>query len=425
MTGRHSPGFLRKQAARADGGEEGRGPRRQALERRRRRVRRRALAAVLPAALVLALGGGRLFGADSSDRSAPLRRPTHVGAAERADPVSSTLVFGTRAQRGDALWISLLTYNHSKRKGAIVFIPPHTAVEVPGRGLQSMAEALSSGGVPLLLMSAETLLGMDIDRYLQLSEGDARMLFEATGPISVDVPAEVRVGAGPNTARVVFEQGRQRLDPSFLVQLLYTVGLDVDDVELGNRHLAFWQGFFRAFPDEEELVRALRKARTALGKSDAEGAEHERFFETMGSLPDEDRLLETIPVEQVSVGGGELYFADGKELAAFLRDTVGTSSAADNAIRVQVLNGNGEPGIGQAVAARLVDEGFKVILSSNARSFDYDKTLIITYGESSEAEAAAERARELLGLGQVQVSEQWQGIVDLTIVVGKDFLRKL
>ena len=423
MRGRHSPRFLRREAARS-AAEEGRGPRRNVLERRKRRARRRAIAGILLAGLLLVAGAGRLLSAVSADQDGPARKTPEVPATERGDPVSSTLVFGTREQGDEVVWISLLTYDHDNREGAIVFIPPHTAVEVPGRGLQSMAEAHTSGGIPLLLMSAETLLGMDVDRYLELSEGDARMLFEATGPVSVDVPAEVRVGAGRNTARVVFEQGRQRLDAAFLVQLLYTVGLDVDDIELGNRHLAFWQGLFRAV-DEQELAQALHQARAALAESDAKADDHERFFKAMASLPEEDRTIGTIPVEQVSVGGGELYFADGKELAAFLEETVGTSSQAENAIRVQVLNGNGEPGIGQAVAARLVDEGFKVILSSNARSFDYDKTLIITYGESAQAEAAAQRARELLGLGEVQVSEQWQGIVDLTIVVGKDFLRKL
>jgi hypothetical protein len=31
--------------------------------------------------------------------------------------------------------------------------------------------------------------------------------------------------------------------------------------------------------------------------------------------------------------------------------------------------------------------------------------------------------RELLGLGEIQVSPQTQGIVELTVVVGRDFLR--
>ena len=71
----------------------------------------------------------------------------------------------------------------------------------------------------------------------------------------------------------------------------------------------------------------------------------------------------------------------------------------------------------------LKEEGFRVILSGNARRFDYETTIIVTYDESEEGQALAERARELLGVGEVQISAQHQGSVDLTIVLGKDFLR--
>jgi hypothetical protein len=95
----------------------------------------------------------------------------------------------------------------------------------------------------------------------------------------------------------------------------------------------------------------------------------------------------------------------------------------DDDVRVQVLNGNGVPGIGEEVAARLQGEDFRVILSGNAQRLDYRKTLIVTYDESPQGQKQAERAQDLLGVGEVQVSAQGQGIVDLTIVVGKDFVR--
>jgi hypothetical protein len=75
----------------------------------------------------------------------------------------------------------------------------------------------------------------------------------------------------------------------------------------------------------------------------------------------------------------------------------------------------------------LIGEGFQVVLTGNAPGFPgrtYPHTLIITYDPSSQGQARADRARRLLGVGKVQISEQQQGIVDLTIVVGKDFPRK-
>jgi LytR cell envelope-related transcriptional attenuator len=132
-----------------------------------------------------------------------------------------------------------------------------------------------------------------------------------------------------------------------------------------------------------------------------------------------------LPVEQVSVGGSELYATSADELTAFLSDVVGRAGAPKDEIEVQVLNGNGQPGIGQELADRLIGHGFKVVISSNARNFNYDKTLIIQYDDTERGDRIAEQARSLIGLGEVQISENQQGIVDLTIVVGKDFLRTL
>jgi hypothetical protein len=140
-------------------------------------------------------------------------------------------------------------------------------------------------------------------------------------------------------------------------------------------------------------------------------------------LDGKSRTLTSLPATQVSVGGNELYEVNHEELVEFFEGTVGMEPVTDDDVRVQVLNGNGVPGIGEEVAARLQGEDFRVILSGNAQRLNYRKTLIVTYDESPQGQKQAERAQDLLGVGEVQVSAQGQGIVDLTIVVGKDFVR--
>lgn len=402
---------------------EGRGPRRAALEERRRAQRRHNFMTGGGAAflLVIAVVIGAVVLAD--EPRSPEERPEATPSVAQGDPLTTILVFGTRERGGDeAVWISLLSLDSATGKGSVVYVPAHTAVQVPGRGLQALGDSLSSGGVPLLLVTAENLLGVEIDHHLDLSDGDARALFESVGDLSVDVPTEVRVRAGKDTARVVFTVGRQRLSSEFLVPLLYTIGVDGDDQELGSRHLAFWQAFFEAFgSDQQSLGRAVESSGGALAASDLAPEDIAGFLADLARLPEDDRRVTLLPVTQVSVGGDELYRADEEELRGFVAETIGSQAPTDDEIRVQVLNGNGVPGIGQAVARLLVGHGFKVVQSDNAQRFNYPETLIVTYDSSPQGQAAAERARELLGVGEVQVSAQQQGIVDLTIVVGKDF----
>jgi len=399
------------------------GPRSEALRSRRAKARRKLFTTGGVAGLVavlLAIGGVAYLATDQGPKDTPAPQPS--GSLE--DSVTSTLIFGSRETGGGAVWLALVTYDHDTETGSVVYIPAHTAVEVPGRGLQGVGDALASGGPPLLMVSTENLLGIDVDNYLDLSDRDARVLFEATGPISVDVPAEVSVAVGNDRSRLIFDEGLQRLGASFLVELLYIRGLDSDDVELGNRHVAFWDALFDSFASEpENLAEAVRSAGGSLVESDADPADHARLLSALARLDRSERIITSLPVQQVSVGGSELYSVDRAEVVALLEDLDIGSGTQQDEVRVQVLNGNGVPGIGQEVSKRLIDAGFRVVLTGNARRLNYQTTLIITYDASEAGQALAERARKLVGVGQVQVSEQSQGIVDLTIVIGKDFLR--
>jgi hypothetical protein len=320
--------------------------------------------------------------------------------------------------------MDLLSYDAATDSGAVVYIPSHTAVEVPGRGLMAVGESLRSGGVPLLLVSVETLLGVPVDHYVELSDSDAVALFEEVGAITVDVPGEVRVRAGVNETRLVFDDGPQRLPPRFLGDLLFTIGAGGDDAELGGRHLAFLKGLFDKFAnDPSELERRVTAAGGSLAESDLSPERVGDLLRRLAELPVGDRALASLPVQPVSVAGDELYRSEPAELAAFLDETVGDAPEETGETLVQILNGNGVPGIGQQVAEELGGADFRVILSGNAQRLDYRRTQIVTYDGSAEGLGTARRVREILGVGEVKTSSQGQDIVDLTIVVGKDYLR--
>jgi anionic cell wall polymer biosynthesis LytR-Cps2A-Psr (LCP) family protein len=403
------------------------GPRKAALRKRRRRQRLVKLGStiILAAAVITAgvIAGARIKDAvDDNERSAKV---AGGGAVANQEPIT-TLVFGTReTSRGQpvvASWMNLITVDPREDRGSIIYIPAHTAAEVPGRGLMALGDAYRSGGIPLLLVSAENFLGVPIDRYVELSDKDARVLFEATGPLTIDVPQEIRIPLRNSQTRIVMASGPQELGPQSLVKFLYLRGESQDDIDLASRHLAFWVSLLDAMDDPKDLARAVTSAGAALSESDATTEQHARFFQGLAALPRADVTITTLPVTPSSTGDSELYGTDADELSQFLAEVVGAKAAQDQ-IRVQLLNGNGVPGIGKDVAEELVGQGFRIILSGNAQRLNYRKTLIIAYDSSAEGLALAERAKELLGVGEVQVSQQSQGIVDLTIVVGKDYLR--
>ena len=402
-------------------------PRRQ-RRRRHRRAGQRRFVAGLVAALV---AGAATFGiAETIEKDPEGESPRSRSAVAGAEvaPVgepTTTLVYSIRenAESRGPIWLTLLTYDPARDRSSAIYIPAHLASEVPGRGLMPLSEGWVSGGPSLLLSSTENLLGLSIDRYVELSDNDAELLFDETGPLTVDVPTEVTVPEGSSQTRLVFDEGPQELTSELLVELIYTRGFDIDDAELGSRILAFWDALFEAYDgDGQEFAGLINDVGAAL-QSDATSEDVGGFFASMVNSPDENRLLVSLPVRSIAAGDSELYNTDLAEMSELLTDAIGNVSSSEDDVRVQILNGNGQPGIGTEVADRLIGEGFRVILSGNARDFDYETTLIVTYDDTEEGQALAQRARDLLGVGEVQISAQRQGSVDLTIVIGKDFLR--
>jgi polyisoprenyl-teichoic acid--peptidoglycan teichoic acid transferase len=348
---------------------------------------------------------GRSVAGDSSDRT-------------------TYLVVGTETSSSgiEVSWMTLIGVDAAASSASIAYLPAHTAYEVPGQGLQGIGEALSTGGISLISVSVENMLGVPIDHFIELPATDAEAFFEHTGDLTVNVPQEVRVSAGADTAQVLFDAGEQVLPPRFQTDLLYEVGLDGDETELGSRHLAFWQAFVETHSgDPQALKSAVAASSGALDSSDSSSAEQASFFTDLVSLSPEEVTISSLPVEEEVTGETELYSISDADIRSFVGETFGEVPNAGDEVRVQILNGNGQPGMAQAVAERLVGKGYRVVLSGNADEL-YEETRLVIYESTPEAEAAGERAGELLGVGDLQVSVQQQGIVDLTIVVGKDFI---
>lgn len=90
-------------------------------------------------------------------------------------------------------------------------------------------------------------------------------------------------------------------------------------------------------------------------------------------------------------------------------------------IRVEVLNGSGQEGVGGKVAAVLRDAGFQVVSVRNADRFDYPRTLVAARGaDVGRAQAVAHK------LDGSQIIRQRAPVDwDVTVVVGRDQARAL
>jgi hypothetical protein len=119
-------------------------------------------------------------------------------------------------------------------------------------------------------------------------------------------------------------------------------------------------------------------------------------------------------VGALAVSWGYATFRPGVETT---RDLATVGTPARRVIRVQVLNGSGEGGIGSRVASFLRQGGFQVVEVRNADRSDYLASLVV----ARRADPVSARAVARYLGGPPVIRQSWDSdVADVTVVLGSD-----
>ena len=391
--------------------------------RRKRTLRRRVIggAAIgVPLLLILIVLVSQIGGGGN-----PAPAPRALGNAAEGEQVSYLLV-GTRAGdvSGQADWLAVVAIDRSGLNPITLFIPTSTLTEIPGYGYDSIGKAMALGRVPLQEIAVENMLGIQIDHTLLLPDGTLSRVVDRSGGVEVNIKERLLAPRGNNVLVPVFQPGRQRLDGPRAVRYIEYQGQNEDELARFGRAKAVWEGLYDRFAgDGASRLAEIWESFGASLVTDAQPADVGAFFAAFAGAGSAARSYVPLPVEAVGSGGDEGAFrVKEEELAARVQSSFAASLPAagpGRGARVQILNGNGEPEIGLAVADILVPAGFRIADTGNASSFGFAATRIVVYRE--EDIDIAQQIRALLKLGQIEIGRTRQTIVDVTIVVGRDF----
>lgn len=399
-------------------------------EQRRRRRRQRALRTVGIVAGLALLGAGGVAIWDLFDRAdqAPVTQPTGDGTQvlpEGVDP-QPTILFATVTDEGPATSLALLAWDRLDEDVTLVFIPAATVADIPGRGLLQLGSAHDLGGPALLATSVDNLLGIQTDAIVTMTEQDWATVFTRVGGLEVAVEQRLRATDEDGETSIRFQPGEQDLDGPRVAELLTLIQPAEAELSRLPRQQRVLESFFALLAEDEDAVGALfddqPPAIPALADQDAA---RELFVAAAEAIEDGTFTTLTLPVVPRGSGSTASYEIDRDRADAVIRERLGASAptaVAAEARRLQVLNGNGTPGIGQDVAELLIPLGFRIVLTGNADSFDNEVTQIIVYSSDPEPFEAARTVRDTLGVGDVVLSDTPQSVVDITIVIGRDFL---
>jgi hypothetical protein len=375
--------------------------RRRALRRRqRRRQVFKSAAAVAGGVALIAV----TIAAWPHHQATPGHNPTAAKQAASAAHASPPVLIAQADAQGNAASLMLLVPGAKDKGGSIVLMPPGTMTEVASLGLQPLGQSLALGGAQRLQATVENLLGAAIGGVLVFDDAHLAQLVQPAGPLDVKVPMRVEQVTPDGQVNPLYEPGPHRLAPGDVPAFLSVKGQGTDLDRL-VRHQAFFDAWLARMKAQPAAVPAappgLRKALQALLSGPV--TTHVLPVRSLGTTSD-----------------GELYHVDQAELQSLVASVFpGTKPGAAGRPRVQVLNGTRALGLAQSAADKLVPAGVQVTLTGNAGRLDYDETQVVFY--RPEDEAAAQRVQRALGLGRLVLSRNPIDVVDVTVIVGRDY----
>jgi hypothetical protein len=292
--------------------------------------------------------------------------PTNPAPVAPTGSVSELVLFVVETPTDPLVAVVASTSDGESRA---VVIPANLPITIPGQGEGLVSDVVADSGRPGQI-AVSNMLGVWVDHHAVTDLAHLSAVIDRAGGLAI---------------------GGVRRTGSETVASLESGGSAAWETVVGGLLAsgAAWE------PSDYVDVDAVEKVSAILGA---------------GGRP----VVEQLPT-RVSAGGQEE--PDDARIGPMLTTTLGAPSHP--VVSVTVLNGSGAPGVGEAVARRIVPEGYRVVVSENASTFDNEETLIVVATESERQ--VAEHVRDLLGVGQVVVSGPPSGISEVTIVVGKDF----
>lgn len=307
-----------------------------------------------------------------------------------------------RANRLVAVTIALAALDGG---GGVVFAPTTTLTDVPNFGLETLGDAYRLGGADLVDLTMENLLGVSFDHVAVLDNRSWGQLAEGIEVIELDNPRAVEFD-DDGIIRIARPAGPTALSPDEVGEFLAERSVGEPDLVRLLRHDVLWREFLSGFSG---IDRAVSDPFTNLVG----------FVDLLAEGSVDYRLL---PVETLSGSGPDTEYAVDRASVDDMMTELApeTLLTALTRVRVRLLNGVGTPGLAAVATELLVPAGARIDVRDNAQDFDYEVTQIIYYRDDQLP--AAERLRDALGLGEVLKDRNTIDVVDVTVLLGADFV---
>lgn len=358
-----------------------------------------------------------------------------VLSSDLPDPPEGTEDLGYHALvnsfEGLADTMLLIRFDPDSEELTVLSIPRDTRTEVDGLGVTKLNEANREGGPALAATSISELLDdVRIDRYVRINVQGVEKLIDALGGVDLYVPKDMKYTDESQHLYIDLEEGEQHLDGEEAMQFLryrYDAHGDIGRVQRQQmlmramqeqalspttiaripQILSVIQSHVDTNLSVEELI-ALVGFASRMERTDVQMVMLPGDF----SAPGQYELSYWLPHERAIAQMMNRYFRRTASFASEQRSI--------NTLRVAVQNATGNPEATRSIVDRLNDAGYWNVYVGQSWNEPLSETRVIAQGGDMES---AELIQSLLGVGEVRVESTGVLQTDVTIQVGRDWLR--
>jgi LCP family protein required for cell wall assembly len=350
----------------------------------------------------------------------------------------------------------LLSFDPQNQTAGLLSMPRDLWVPIPGFGYETRintayglgeTHGYAGGGPQLAKDTVSSFIGQPVQYYARVNFQGFVELVDLIGGVDVVVPSTIYDTEYPTNDYGVetfyLEAGPQHLDGETALKYVRTRNVDDDYARAGRQ-----QQVIRAVVDKvlradmlptllPKLPRLLYTMRSSIDTDIPMATQLE-----LANYLSSSSLREVRQLVLDNRYGEETYSEEGAwilkpdrarvltALANFFAPPAATNSSAvamgkPEWVRIEILNGTGEPGVAAQTRDLLQSQGWQVVSIGDADRSDYGRTIIINYGVPDEL---VERVGVDLELDPALSSLQGLNVsapVDVRIVVGRDFLSHL
>ena len=325
--------------------------------------------------------------------------------------------------------IMLLSIDPVSKSAALVSLPRDMWVNIPGYGMQRINVAHAVGGPDLTKKTITADFGIPVQYYARVDFSGFEKLVDTVGGVIIDVERPIKDDEYPTEdygyQRIYVAPGPQLMDGKHALHYARSRHSENDfgraarqqKVVLAVRDRALQLNMLPKAPELIGIVQSAMSTDIPAGDMLA--------LARLGSEIDRDKVVNIVIDAElatpfVGADGADLLQPNFPAIRAAIDGAIRAASHPELRARIEVLNGSGQPGLGQTAADYLTQKGFDVVRVATADRNDYEQTDVqVLSGNDTAASAVA----SALGLPATVVSDDptQSTTSDIRVTIGRGY----